>query len=152
MKPSKCSRIKNMSEEVNKTFGSRVREIRTRLGLTQGDFGRGLGISIQHLSDIESDKKKPCHDFFYHMAKEYRINLNYLLLGEGAMFVGDKELIPPERKDRDFGEANERVHELIDYLERSPMVKFDMLGYFTRYLIQNRSLVEEDIKNNEKSR
>ena len=55
-------------------------------------------------------------------------------------------------EDRDFGEANERVHELIDYLERSPMVKFDMLGYFTRYLIQNRSLVEEDIKNNEKSR
>ena len=98
-----------MSEKAVNTFGSPVREIRIRLELTQSDFGRGLGISLQHLSDIESNRKKPSHDFFYHMVKDYRINLNYLLLGEGEMFLGDKEFTPPERKGRDFGEANERV-------------------------------------------
>jgi transcriptional regulator with XRE-family HTH domain len=130
-----------MSEDVLSTFGSRVREIRTRLGLTQGEFGRGLGISIQHLSDIELDKKKPCHDFFYHMAKVYRINLYYLLLGEGAMFAGEKESTPPEG----IKTGNPDVDNFLKYFFTTDIVKFDALRSFSILMVAEGDRINKSL-------
>jgi hypothetical protein len=56
------------------------------------------------------------------------------------------EILPGDFEEKDFGEASQRVHELISFIESSPMVKFDMLGYFSRYRIQNQSIIEKDIE------
>jgi transcriptional regulator with XRE-family HTH domain len=139
-----------MTEEIDsKEFGLRLKEVRKHLKILQKDFAHRIGMKNSYLSGIENGKFKPGFDFFYKITREFRINPYYLLHNELPMFLD--QLSPHRCEEKDFGEANKRVHELISYIESSPMVKFDMLGYFSRYRIQNQSLIEEDIKMNETS-
>jgi transcriptional regulator with XRE-family HTH domain len=117
-----------MSEKKAITFGKRVRAIRKRLELTQTEFCRGVGISIQHLSDIELDKKKPCHDFFYNMGKAFKVNLNWLVLGEGETFLGEKGLTSP----RLLKTGNPDVDNFLKHFFTSDIVKFDALLSFSK--------------------
>ena len=130
-----------MNEKVGKTFGGRVRAIRKRLGLTQTDFGRGLVISLPHLSDIELEKKKPCHDFFYHMVKVYRVNINYLLLGEGGMFLGERELPLTER----LKTGNPDVDVFLHYFFRNDIVKFNALLAFSKLMDEDGARIKKNL-------
>ncbi|UCH94951.1 MAG: helix-turn-helix transcriptional regulator, partial [Candidatus Aminicenantes bacterium] len=136
-KDLKVSRI--LTGEIDsKEFGLRLKKIRKQLKLKQEDFGNRIGMKNNYLSGIETGRIKPGFDFFYKITREFRINPYYLFHNEPPMFMD--ELLPGSFEEKDFGEASQRVHELIRYIERSPMVKFDILGYFTRYRIQNQSL------------
>jgi transcriptional regulator with XRE-family HTH domain len=119
-----------MSEKSGKTFGERVRAIRKQLELNQTDFGRGLGISIQHLSDIELDKKKPCHDFFYNMVMTFKVNLNYLVMGMGEIFLGETGLAPTQRAKT----GNPDVDVFLEYFFKSNIVKFHTLLAFSKLM------------------
>ncbi len=44
------------------TLGSRVRAVRKQKGLKQKDLALRIGCQGSHLSDIESDRKKPSID------------------------------------------------------------------------------------------
>jgi transcriptional regulator with XRE-family HTH domain len=142
------SEEKQSQEKESQEFGQRLKAIRRHLKLKQKDFAERIGIKNNYLSSIEKGKIKPGFDFFKKLTDEYRINLYYLFHDEGPMFLEKKHTSSLEEKD--FGEANRRVHEMIDIISRSPMVKFDMLGFFTRYLIQNQSIIEKDIEINKK--
>ncbi len=72
-------------------FGKRIKQVLKHLKLTQKESAARLGISIASLSEIENDKYKPGHDFFYNMVKEFKVNLYYLYFGKGDMFIGIKE-------------------------------------------------------------
>ena len=134
-----------MSGDIDsKEFGQRLRAVRKHLKLKQTEFADKIGIKNNYLSEIESGKIKPGFEFFYKLTKEFRINLYYLFHNEPPMFFD--EILPNAFEEKDFGEASQRVHELISFIERSPMVKFDMLGYFSRYRIQNQSTIDKDIE------
>ena len=136
-----------MKEEIDlKAFGNRLKELRKHLHLNQKEFAERIGMKNNYLSSIEGGNIMPGIDFLYNITREFRVNPYFLFHNEPPIIF---EGISPQRfEEKDFGEANKRVHELIGYIERSPMLKFDMLGYLSRYLIQNRDLIEEDIKNN----
>ena len=134
-----------MSSEIDaREFGQRLKAVRKHLKLKQTEFAGKIGIKNNYLSEIESGKIKPGLEFFYKLTKEFRINLYYLFHNEPPMFFDD--IFPADFEEKDFGEANRRVHELISFIERSPMVKFEMLGYFSRYRIQNQSTIDKDIE------
>lgn len=56
----------------------------------------------------------------------------------------------PERKSKPeppvLGNDNPRVREMLSYFERSPMVKYTVLGFFTKFILENKNLIEEDMK------
>ncbi len=76
----------NLVKEL-KAFGRRVKHIRSQLKLTQKNFARGLGISDARLSDIESGKGSPTFPFFFNISAIYRVSADYLLAGEGDLFL-----------------------------------------------------------------
>ena len=61
------------------TLGNRLRERREKLGKTQLDAARGLGISNVQLSRYESDDRKPDPDMLARFAEYYRTTTDYLL-------------------------------------------------------------------------
>ncbi len=125
------------------TFGDRVREIRQELDMNQKDFSGKLGISSPALSEIENDKYKPGHDFIYNMAREFKVNLYYLIFGRGEMFIGIEDGL--KKGATDFAAKNEEVEKFLWYFERSPIVQYFILGQFRRFIQKEKEDVERDI-------
>ena len=56
-----------------------------RGGRSQNGWGQELGVPQQNISRFLSGGTAPHVDFLIHLAKKERINMNWLLLGEGRM-------------------------------------------------------------------
>ena len=124
------------------TFGYRLRQIRQHLNLKQKEFAAGLGISSPALSEIENGKYKPGHDFLYHIVKSYKVNLYYLLFGEGEMFLEPLSIGGGFSR---YSGSNPEMKRFIWYFERSPIVQHFILGQFRRYINDEREIIDNDV-------
>lgn len=70
-------------------FGSRVREFRMQLGMTQAEFGEALGVKRQYVANVENGQKLFSHDL---LAKARRLgaDLNWLVPDPLEANVEDK--------------------------------------------------------------
>ena len=128
----------------DKSFGKRLKAIRNRLNLRQKEFVQKLDISVTTLSDIETGKTYPCHDFFYNIVKEYNVNLHYLLFGEGEMFKTLETATSPELNI--YGCEDEEILEFLDVFFKSRMVQFQVLGYFRKLYNEDEAAIKKDIE------
>ena len=92
--------IKQWSKPIN-NFGARLKQARKVLGLTQAKFAEPIGITNGYVSDLEKGKvQKPSDPVIQTIMNCYRLNRNWLLSGEGDMFVerrvegSERELLP----------------------------------------------------------
>ncbi len=67
-------------------IGERIKLIRKKLNLTQKEFGDLLGIPLTMVSKYETGTNKPSSDILSKLG-ELKVNLNWLLTGEGEMFL-----------------------------------------------------------------
>lgn len=68
------------------TQGERVLEIRKALGLTMDKFGEKLGVQKSAISKIEKDKVNLSDQMVKLICREYNVNYDWLMDGEGEMF------------------------------------------------------------------
>jgi transcriptional regulator with XRE-family HTH domain len=114
------------------------------LGFKQKDFAKKLNVSGPTLSDVEKGKYKPSYDLIYNISKEFNVNLYYLLFGEGEMFGKNKEEIGSGLIN-EFSDSNE-ISKFNWYFEKSKVLRFRILSYFNKLLIEERNVIEEEIK------
>ena len=72
-----------------KKVNQRIKEIRGKCSSTE--FSKKLGFSISYLSEIETGKRKPSLEMLYKISQNEKINLHWLLTGEGMTFVGESD-------------------------------------------------------------
>ena len=125
------------------TFGRRVNAIRESLKLKQEDMAPSLGLSATRLSEIENDKSRPCHDFFYNIVKNYQVNPYYLLFGEGEMFVGSNEKLETDIKKIKTGDKI--IDELLYYFFNSPLVHNYLMYHFRTLFSEKKTVILDDI-------
>lgn len=70
-----------------KSIGERIKELRKSYSLNQTEFGKPLGVSYGHISNLEKGKDIPSSSLVKLMAYEYNTTENWILLGEGQMFT-----------------------------------------------------------------
>lgn len=68
------------------TQGERVREIRKSLKLTLEKFGGKLGVGKGAISAIETGARNLTEQMAVSICREYNVNYDYLMNGEGEMF------------------------------------------------------------------
>ena len=68
------------------TQGERIRSIRKELGLTLEKFGGKLGVGKTAISNIEKGKRNLTEQMALSICREYNVNYDYLMDGEGEMF------------------------------------------------------------------
>jgi transcriptional regulator with XRE-family HTH domain len=68
------------------TQGERVKEIRKTLDLTMEKFGEKLGVGKTAISNIESGNRNLTEQMSKSICREYNVNYDYLMYGEGEMF------------------------------------------------------------------
>ena len=68
------------------TQGERVREIRKSLNLTLEKFGEKIGIKKNSVSQIENGINNLTDLMAKSICREFNVNYDYLMYGEGEMF------------------------------------------------------------------
>ena len=66
--------------------GERVNEVRKSLGLTLEKFGEKLGVTKTTISRIEKGVNNLTDQMAISICREYNVNYDYLMYGEGEMF------------------------------------------------------------------
>ena len=69
------------------TAGQRIIEIRKIKKITQKEMSSLLECSQSNISDFEKDKHTPSYQFLQNLKKYLYVDINWLLTGEGAMFL-----------------------------------------------------------------
>ena len=79
--------------------GKRIRKRRQELKLTQGDLASALGLTPQHISGIEQDKRNPSLSSLAKLAEELGITVDYLITGKEGVIV---DAIPAIKADKNL--------------------------------------------------
>ena len=69
--------------------GAKLRELRTRLALTQKDFAARLGISLPYLNQMENNHRPVSTAVVLSLAQEFGLDVTELAAGDGERLVSD---------------------------------------------------------------
>ncbi len=133
-----------VSEDELKAIGKRLKEIRKTLQLYQQTFAREMNISAGGLSEIETGKSNPQYDVIYNLSEKYKVNIDYLLFGEGEMFHGyegfeQQILSDKSREDHEFWQ------EFLYNLKHSRIFRYTFMAYYRKFIIENEELMAKDM-------
>ena len=132
-----------MKEEI--LVSERIKEIRKALDLNQKEFADRLKMSNSSLSDVENGKYSPNFDMVRNLVVEFKVNIDYLLFGEGEMFINPgRELFLGLE---DLAIRNEGVRKFLEYFEKSAIFRYKVMGHAEELLIDNFSSIDQEIKN-----
>lgn len=98
------------------TVGQRIKALRKHYKLNQTAFGKAVGVSYGHISNIESGKDNPSDSLIRLIAIEYCANENWIITGEGEML---EQSFPQDHLSHNES-AGLVVNELTKLLESSP--------------------------------
>jgi transcriptional regulator with XRE-family HTH domain len=68
------------------SLGKRLKQIRESLKLSQQQFAEKLSIKSQSVYKVEKDLNGLSNETLINLIKNYNVNINWLLTGEGEMF------------------------------------------------------------------
>ncbi len=99
------------------SLGQRLRKRRQTLGLTQQELAEALGVTPQHISAIEQDKRTPSIPFLAKLAEELGVTVDYLVAGKEGIIT---DTIPAIRADKKLNlETKRALISLVQTLYRS---------------------------------
>ena len=78
-------------------LGQRIRKRRQALKLTQQQVAKSLGLTSQHLSAVEQDKRAPSLNTLAKLAEELGVSIDYLLTGREGIIT---DTIPAIKADK----------------------------------------------------
>ena len=139
--------VKSESEprqEILKRLGNRLIELRVKLGLKQNAFAKELGVSGSYLSDIELGKTRPSFDFLLSCYSRYKMNLTWLLVGDGPMFLereSGKKLC-----EYDFGDQSEFMHNMMGIMDKSKFCRNVLAAGLLRAYYENETTIKRDLE------
>ncbi len=78
-------------------IGQRIRQRREALKLTQKQLADALGLTPQHISAIEQDKRLPSIASLTKFAEQLGVNIDFLVTGKDGVIT---EIIPAIKGDK----------------------------------------------------
>jgi len=139
-----------MIEEENKnTAGYRVKQIRKALNIKGKDFAPRVKISGPSLSEIERGKYSPNFEFMVNISREFNVNLYYLILGEGDMFIEPGKYTDLEILEELVSNSS-HIRKFLYYFERSDIIRFFILSQFKYKLMSDKEMIDKEISEFEK--
>ena len=89
-------------------FTDNLQLIRKKLLLSQNDMAEKMDVSYRAYSSYERGERKPTYDFLQKLVEDFNVNLNFLIAGQGEMFIGQPD------KPHQIDEA--KIEEIFDNL------------------------------------
>jgi len=127
-----------MNKRINMNLGEigkRLKIVRVNLGLSIEKISKVTGFSKSLISEAENGRKKPSSVYLFGLLDQFKVNVNYILTGNGQMFLDQSSSM------------DEEVRELFYMLENVNLVKYAVLGFFIEYKIRNKDVIKELLEN-----
>lgn len=124
------------------TQGERVKKIRKELNLTLEKFGKKLGVGKGAISAIENNNRNLTEQMAKAICREYSVNYDYLISGEGEMFDKLPETILDEMCLQ-YG-LNDFDRAIIDIYVSLPAELRQMVKDKIQNIIANRDTKEQN--------
>ena len=134
-----------MKLQLRKEIGMRMRKIRKTLGFTQAHMVSFFDIGRANYSRIEKGEIFPTATTLNTLLREFNVSLNWLISNEGEMFLEKRE---QGITNRAFGKYIDEINDLLLHLEKIPMVRHAVLGFFMEYKMNNQALLQEILEQN----
>ena len=80
------------------SIGDRIRKRRQELGWTQSRLAQALGVTPQHISIVEQDKRAPSLSSLTKLAQELGVTLDYLITGKQTSITDSIPAIKSDKK------------------------------------------------------
>lgn len=125
------------------SFGRRVKEVRKTLRISQKEFAASLDMSGSYLSGIEHGNAAPGYEFLFKLSTDYRVSLDYLVHGSGAMMRAVNN--GPVERARDDVDSIEDPGDILWLMEHSTMFKNTLLGFAQKFYYENESIIRKNI-------
>ena len=106
-----------------KEIGSRIKDARKAVAITQQTVADMCGIPKSTVSEIENGLKRPHVKYLLLLVSEFNVNLNWIFTGKGSMFT-DYEIT------WDFGKDNETLKDMLYLIENSREMRIAIFQSF----------------------
>jgi transcriptional regulator with XRE-family HTH domain len=80
------------------SIGDRVKKRRNHLKVTQLELAEALGVTPQHISAIEQDKREPSLGSLAKLAEELGVTLDYVVTGKEGVITDPIPAIKADKK------------------------------------------------------
>lgn len=80
-------------KELTQNIAERIKQIREKLGYSQREFAKLLGIESGSYVGYEYGRRRPPFILLDAISKQFNVNLNWLISGEGPMFLNEQNVI-----------------------------------------------------------
>jgi transcriptional regulator with XRE-family HTH domain len=129
--------------EPKKIYGHRLKEFRKFLKKTLKDFAKETGLSNSNISRIERGEIFPNFEFLSNLQKKFDLNLNWVNLGIGSMFLnkGEKESFDIRIKYPGIPNDN-TADDLLNCLQ-VPVIYYYLAAIFIPLKKKHQSLIDE---------
>ena len=105
-------------------FKIRFKLLRKKLKLSQKEMAKELGIPFTMISKYECGKIKPGTDMLTKIAITYKVNLNWLLLGIGNMFIETQDIEDDHFEiTKKYNSNFDETSLILEELSRAPITK-----------------------------
>jgi transcriptional regulator with XRE-family HTH domain len=122
--------------------------VRTELNLKQKELAAKMGMSGFALSQMEAGNARPRLMLFFHLSRDFDVNLDFLLHGEGDMFKSGKTPSQSAAIETFQGDTKKFLQSFHNYFELSPLFRFSMKAFFTNLLGDQEHLIKKEVEKN----
>lgn len=123
--------------------GERLKKIRLELDLKQSELAARLSVKASTISEIETGKYNPNYEILYYLAHEFKVNLYYLMFGEGEMFSREPEFQFHYRNDNIINKTS--LKQFLFYLENSNNFQLSIMKEYLRISELEKEAIEKDL-------
>jgi len=96
------------------TLGTRIKTVRDHFGLRQEEFGEKIGLSGNRISEIENDKGGTNASVLIAVCREFPLNPEWLLSGEGSMLKKPEEsTLSPDEFSRRINLLEQQMQQFV---------------------------------------
>jgi len=140
-----------MDNQDYSSIGTRIKEIRLKVGMMQAEFSDTLDITVSSLSELENNKRRPGFDFLFNMGQKLNVNLNYLLYGQGEPFIDTRDGVLNFLKANPFDSNEKDVLEILYYMKHSSLYFRAVASFSKEYFYRNKNFILKETKENKKN-
>lgn len=128
-----------------KEMGNKLRQIRQNLKETRSQMADRLGIWRSTYIRNENGETPISYKTMISLVNRFGVSLDWMVLNKGPMYFKEKD-VKNEPPTNPLDSLNPDFKELIEHMERIPMLKHEMLLSFCKFKEDRKDLVEAVMK------